>query len=137
MRGASLFNRIRRPELAIARRKISDSEIRESLLEHLRHMCSTRQGTMLTNPDYGIPDVGETCHSFPDAIDNLGRALRQTIQRYEPRLTDVRVAHVPDTTKSDVMILRYHITGRIVIEGEERAIAFETHVDQGRRIVVE
>jgi len=132
--GPSLLNRIRRPELAIARRTVSDREIRDVVLEHLRMMCSTRQGTMLTCPDYGICDVSEMVHAFPDAIAMMARSIRQTIQNYEPRLANVQIRHIP--SEATDLTLRYEITAQLRVDGLKTPIKFETTLDPSRKLTI-
>ena len=87
---------------------------------------------MLAAPDYGIPDVSETLHSFPHAIASMARAIAYTIRQYEPRLTNVRVLHVPsDTTE---LVLRYEVTAHF--ESGDGAVSFQTTIDPSRRVTV-
>jgi len=130
-KGHSLLTRIRRPEYAVARRSISDTETRESVLAHLKVICETRAGTMLSCPDYGTATVSEMVHSFPDAIAEMARAIRTT-QTYEPRLANVKLTHVPATD----LTLRYEITAYLVIDGAKVPVQFETSLDETRRITV-
>lgn len=130
--GHTLLTRVRRPEYAIARRSISDSETRESVLEHLRTMCMTRQGTMLTAPDYGTATVSEMVHAFPDAIAEMARAIKHTIQHYEPRLVNVRIQHLP----ADDLTLRYQITAQLVRDATKVPVEFETSLDQNRKLTI-
>jgi type VI secretion system protein len=133
--GVTLLARIRRPELAQPRRAISEREIRDSILENLVHMCRTRMGTMLTCPDYGIADVSEMIHSFPDAITIMAQSLRHTIQTYEPRLQNVQVIHVPADLLD--LTLRFEIRARVVLEGGSKtAVKFETSLDTSRRLTI-
>ncbi len=134
MKSTSLLARIRRPELAIARRHVPESELRESVLTHLRGMCSTRLGSMLTRPDYGIPDVTEMLHSFPEAIATMQRALKRTVDAYEPRLSGVRVNFVP-SDGSDLMV-RFEIVAQLVGETGKTPIRFETVIEVSRRVTV-
>jgi len=131
-KGHSLLTRIRRPEYAVARRSISDTETRESVLAHLKVICETRAGTILSCPDYGTATVSEMVHSFPDAIAEMARAIRTTIQTYEPRLANVKLTHVPATD----LTLRYEITAYLVIDGAKVPVQFETSLDETRRITV-
>lgn len=131
-KGHSLLTRIRRPEYAVARRAISDSETRESVLLHLKMMCETRGGTMLTCPDYGTATVSELVHSFPDAIQEMARAIRTTIKEYEPRLTNAKITHVP----AEDLTLRYEITAHLVTDGAKVPVQFETSLDTSRRLTV-
>jgi type VI secretion system protein len=134
MPGHSLLKRIQYPEYAIARRSISDAETRESILEHLRSMCSTRRGSMVTAPDYGVVDVSELVHSFPDAIALMARTIRQSIQTYEPRLTNVTIKHVPND--GGELTLRYEISAQLINGDHKAPVRFETAVDPTREIRV-
>jgi type VI secretion system protein len=130
--GPSLLSRIRQPEATDARRHATDEDTRRSVLEHLRAMCTTRHGTMVTMPDYGVADVSEMIHSFPDAIAEMARSIRHTIQTYEPRLMNVRVKHIP----SEDLTLRYELTAQLVSGSSKVPVTFETTIDPSRRIVV-
>jgi type VI secretion system protein len=134
MKGASLLARIRNPELAIPRRQVLESELRESVLQHLQGMCSTRIGSMLTQPDYGIPDVSDMVHSFPHAISMMQRALKHTIETYEPRLTNVRINHVASDT-GDLMV-RFDVTAQLVGDSGRSPVKFETTFDVSRKLTV-
>ena len=132
--GVTLLAKIRKPELAQPRRAVSDREIRDSILQNLIHMCMTRAGTMLTCPDYGIADITEMVHSFPDAISVMAASLRHTIQHYEPRLQNVQVVHVPSEVLD--LTLRFEVRGRVVLEGSKTAVKFETALDPSRRLII-
>lgn len=134
MRGATLLERIRRAEVAGPRHDVSDRELRASILNSLIRMCSTRVGTMLTCPDYGVADVSEMIHAFPDAIAMMAQSLRHTIQTYEPRLKSVQVIHVP--SESSDLTLRFEIRARIATEGSQAAVKFETTLDPSRRLTI-
>jgi type VI secretion system protein len=130
----SLLTRIRRPELAAARRHVPGNELREDILDHLRGMCSTRIGTMLTRPDYGIPDVTEMLVSFPEAITALQRSLKHTVVTYEPRLTNVRVNYIPSEVND--LIVRFEILAQLVTDDGKTPVKFETVLDVSRKISV-
>src|SRR5687767_11073567 len=95
MAGSSLLQRISHPEFATARSGRSEAQLRDAVLQNLRSICTTLQGTVPACPDYGIVCVSELVHAFPDAAAMVARSLKQAIQTYEPRLTNVRVRHVP------------------------------------------
>jgi type VI secretion system protein len=134
VRGPSLLARIRKPELSTVRRTISDREMRDSILDHLKMMVSTRQGTMLTAPDYGICDVSEMVHAFPDAIAMMARSIRHTIQNYEPRLTNVQVKHIPNDTGD--LTLRYEVAATVVVDGHKTGVKFQTALDPSRKLTI-
>ena len=130
---STLLSRIRTPEPGPTH-ATSDRELRDSILENLAHMCGTRLGTMLTCPDYGIADVSEMVHAFPDAIHLMAQTLRRTIRTYEPRLQNVQVVHVPN--EGPDLTLRFEVHARVVAEGTKRTIQFETLLDASRRFTI-
>jgi type VI secretion system protein len=134
MAGHTLLTRIRRPELAAARRHVSDTEIRDSVLAHLRMMCTTRQGSMVTSPTFGVCDLSEIVHSFPDAIGLMARALKQSIADHEPRLKNVVIRHIPND--DDSLTLRFEIAGTIVNGENKASVKFETSIDDRRTVRV-
>jgi len=57
--------------------------------EHLRQMLTTRTGSSLTCPDYGVPDITHLLHDMTEAVKETIRAVKHSIQLYEPRLKNV------------------------------------------------
>jgi type VI secretion system protein len=110
----------------------SASSIRDDILNQLRGMCVTRRGTMLTCPDYGLVDVSEMLHDFPDAIADMAKAIKHTIQNYEPRLTNVRVRHV----RTETMLLLYEISAELQSDRGRETIQFQTSVEASRKVSV-
>lgn len=133
-RGASLLARIQKPELGQPRRDVSERELRESILANLSRICSTRAGTMLTCPDFGIADVSEMVHSFPGAITLMVSTLKNAIQTYEPRLEGVQIVHVPSDGVE--LILHFEIRARLAGDAKRATIKFETTLDVSRRLTV-
>lgn len=117
---------------AVDNRRATENDVRDSVLAHLKVMCSTRQGTMITCPDFGVCDVSELLHAFPDAIADMARSIRHTIQTYEPRLAAVRIRHIP----SEDMTLRFEITAQLAVGFGKQRVAFETSVDASRQVSV-
>jgi type VI secretion system protein len=134
MKTTSLLTRIRHPELAESRRRVLDSEVRDDILKHLRGICSTRAGTMVTRPDYGLPDISELMVSFPEAIGALQRALKHTIEVYEPRIANVRVNYV--ASKVEDLIVRFEISGQLATDAGKLPVKFETTLDVTRKVSV-
>ncbi|MGD0676369.1 MAG: type VI secretion system baseplate subunit TssE [Polyangiaceae bacterium] len=131
---ATLLSRIRSPELAQPTQLTTDRELRDSILENLAHMCGTRLGTMLTCPDYGIADISEMVHAFPDAIHLMAQTLRHTIQTYEPRLQNVQIVYVPNEGAD--LTLRFEVRARLVDGDTKRTVRFETLLDASRRFTI-
>jgi len=133
-RERSLLDRLDDPRPNAPRRvEESTEDLADSVLAHLQRMLNTRQGNCLTLDDYGIPDFTDMVHSFPEAVGRMQRAIRQSIERYEPRLRRVRVNPVDE---EDYFRLRFEITGELVTADEQAAVWFETTISPSGRISV-
>jgi type VI secretion system protein len=62
-----------------------------SVVDHLGYLFNTRRGSLPHLPDYGLPDVAEVYRDMPDSAEPLRAAIREVVERYEPRLRRVRV----------------------------------------------
>jgi type VI secretion system protein len=111
-----------------------DHDMESAVVAHLGQMLNTRQGSSLTCPDYGLIEVSEVLHDFPEAIGLMQRAIKNSIQQYEPRLKNVQVRHI----KSDAlqsMILEFEITGQLHFpDGRRQALRFGAAVDQSGNV---
>ncbi|MBX3207541.1 MAG: type VI secretion system baseplate subunit TssE [Labilithrix sp.] len=136
MAGHSLLRRIREPELAAPRRAVSDDEAKAAVLEHLQAMFVTRAGSSLSASDYGIVSVTDIVHSCPDAIDDVLKSIRHTIKKYEPRLLNVSVVHVPAEAGRD-MTIRFEIAADLSNGGRRARVKFETIIDAARNVRVQ
>jgi type VI secretion system protein len=130
----TLLSRIRKPETAGPQQSASDRDLRDSILQNLEHMCMTRVGTMLTAPDYGIADVSEMVHAFPDAIAMMSQTLRHTIQTYEPRLQGVQIIHIPN--ENGELTLKFEIRAKVASQVSKQTIKFETTLDPSRKFSI-
>jgi type VI secretion system protein len=98
----------------------------QSVLAHLRKMLNVRQGGVLTAPLYGIPDLADLAFR-QDAIRELQKAIKLSIEQYEPRLKKVVVEHVPDN--EDPLNIHFRITARLVTGENNPPVQFQTSLD--------
>ena len=128
MRERSLIDRLRHRDPAAGRTTQVDlGQLADSVMLNLRQMLNSRQGLARTVDDYGLPDLTDVVHNFPEAIDVCRRSIRASIEKYEPRLTAVAVEHVPDP--DDIFHLRFEIRARMKTDKESIPIAFYTMLD--------
>ena len=73
--------------------------------------------------DYGLPDFSDLVYSFPESIREIEKAIRLTIQKYEPRLKTVRVIFVQQ--EEDVLSLRFQIIAKLASEAKTQ-VFFES-----------
>ena len=72
----------------------------QSIKEHLNILLNTRRGSVFHLPDYGLLDSTQVSMKDRISISSFGKALEETVRRYEPRLTRVRVKPMEQDTSS-------------------------------------
>jgi type VI secretion system protein len=134
-RERSLLERLanRKPDVSRTTR-LDESQLISSVLEHVGKMLNTRQGNAPVAPDYGIPDIVDLVHSFPESIRFMEQAIRTTIEKYEPRLSNVRVKH--EGFDDDVFSLHFEVTAVLAQSGSQKSVRFETRVDNNGEVSV-
>ena len=95
------------------------SFILQSITGHLRRILNTHRGSALIAEDYGMPEFtqfhGEDVTHFRERI---AAAIRDTIQKYEPRLESVRVSYAPETDKD--LLLRFRLEAEVAKIWDQR-----------------
>lgn len=113
-----------------------DADTEAAVTEHIVRMLNTRQGSCLTCPDYGLVEVSEVLYDFPDAIGIVQRALKNSIQQYEPRLKNVQVRHIKNEYAHEMM-LQFEITAQLHLpDGRRQSLRFATTVDGSGNVKV-
>ncbi|MEM8985874.1 MAG: type VI secretion system baseplate subunit TssE [Pseudomonadota bacterium] len=131
----SLLERIRAGDPSAHRRvTLEPADVAESVIRHLAKMFNVRQGSALTSPDYGMPDFNDLALQFPNAINVIRRVIRESVDKYEPRLKNVAVAHMPN--EDNPLELRFKITAQLVLDGDKTPVAFETVMDDAGKVRV-
>jgi len=107
-------------------------EITRSVLRNLQHILNTRLGDAPAQPDLGMPSPSEITQASPDAINLVMRNLRACIEKYEPRLSSIDIAHVE--AGDEILTLRFQVTARLVVSRDGTTISFDTVVNPGGHI---
>ncbi len=88
----TLFERILDPSKRVPRSSRERKEmLTQSIIAHLKRVLNSREGCCQTLADYGMPDIESRSGSRNDLQRDLELALRDTIQKYEPRLRRIVV----------------------------------------------
>lgn len=122
-----LFERLVEPEPGGSRRREIDiHQLTESVIIHLRKLMNCRHGCTLIQSDYGIPDLNEFVFAFPDSLGFMRQAVQQAIEKYEPRLSAVRVKYVENP--DNPLDIHLEITAQLVTDEKPVPISFSTHM---------
>lgn len=137
MREHRLLERIRELAKRPSRRSSEDpKQMIHSVQEHLQRILNTRQGNVIIADDYGIPDFTNFMSGFDETKRSLERSIRQTIQKYEPRLQGVRVTFAEEKERTDKLTLNFQIQARLVLPGHKEPVMFESVVNAGGQVKV-
>ncbi|OGP97592.1 MAG: type VI secretion protein [Deltaproteobacteria bacterium RBG_19FT_COMBO_52_11] len=132
MREERLLERIQTWEREPARRGKEDPRrIVDSVLRHLQRILNTKQGNVPIAEDYGVPDFSDFLNALPGSVREIEKTIRQAIQKYEPRLSAVRVSFIPQ--EEDPLSLRFQIFARLAAEAKTQ-VFFETVLDSDGKI---
>lgn len=135
MREERLTERIRSWNRAPDRRGRPDPKrMVDSIVRHLQRILNTRWGSAQIADDYGIPDLTDLRSGLPDAVQDLERAIRNTIQKYEPRLEAVRVKFIPQ--EETILTVSFQIVARLALEGEKNPVTFRSVMDSDGRVTI-
>jgi len=110
------------------------NKVSESIIEHLRNMFNVRQGSVMTLDDYGMPDFNDMVADFPNAIKVIRTVIRDSIRKYEPRLSRVSVTHVVDEDRP--LDLFFRVKAEVNLDGELVPVVFETVVGDSGSVKV-
>jgi type VI secretion system protein len=129
----SLFADITRAAVSSAPKATDEvRDEREAVLAHLKLLVATLRGTVWPARDYGIEDPTRIFHDYPGSVEEFRGALEGAIRRYEPRLRDAVVRHVP----GDDLVLRLDIHATLLAGGRWVPVRFTSRFDSACRAEV-
>jgi type VI secretion system protein len=78
-------------DISIFDQLTEDQKLRTSIIENLRMVLSTRQGSVQHLPDFGMPDILQLYFNSGNSVEPIKKEIRNVILKYEPRIEDVKV----------------------------------------------
>lgn len=89
-----------------------DRQLRDSIVEHLRRLLNTREGSVPIDPEYGMPDMSNIAGSFAlGTTEQLSEAILRQVTRYEPRFRSPKITVQKETR--EVITLRFELSGLV------------------------
>jgi len=134
-RDSSLLERLadQKPEAARTT-QANEARVVASIQEHLVRMLNTRRGNAPVAPDYGIPDMADLVRAFPESIQSLEQAIRATIEKYEPRLSSVRVKY--SGSEDDVFSLHFDVTAVLGPSSSGKRVSLKTEIESSGEVLL-
>ncbi len=79
-----------------------DQKLSLSIVENLRMILTTRRGSILHLPDFGISDILQIYLASDNPVESLKQEIKDVILKYEPRIGSVQI----QTSEFDQKTLR-------------------------------
>jgi type VI secretion system protein len=83
-----------------------------SIKDNLTRIFNTREGLLPHLKDYGLPDISEIYRTMPHGIERLESAIKTTIEKFEPRLKNIRLIRLPQT-QGKVLTIEFTVSGEV------------------------
>ena len=111
-----------------------ESGLAWSIRNSLKVLLNTKRGTLLHLPDYGLPEISSVQENLPDSLELLRSNIAASVQKYEPRLTNIKVT----LTRKDDKVFRatYMVTAKVVSKYEEIPVIFKTEIKSDGKIEI-
>ncbi len=135
-----LLDRIRaaesvaRPAWGDARAGEDLERLMESVRRNLARLLNARHGMSETVPDYGLPAVADLLVGSTDYLRQVQEAIRVALEKYEPRLRQVRVTHRAEESHGYHPVFR--IDALLVGRTGEHRVWYETALAPGGELEV-
>lgn len=105
-----------------------DQKLSLSIIENLRMILTTRRGSILHLPDFGISDILQIYIASDNPVETLKKEIKDVILKYEPRISDVKIENsefdqktlraalkiiirVKDSSNSEILLTEFSTTG--------------------------
>jgi len=131
MYNGSLFERLNG---GLGQYSSNEEALYGSIANNLARIFSTNSGSSESALEYGRPDLNNAHMSLKDSIDLIEQSSELCIQKYEPRLYNVRVG--VSRNSLDVNEMNVHIEGFLLIDGRSQKIHYRADLMSNGRVKV-
>lgn len=116
-----------------------DQKLSLSIIENLRMILTTRRGSILHLPDFGISDILQIYLSSENPVESLKQEIKDVILKYEPRISEVRMENsefdqktlraalkiiikVKDSSNQEILLTEFSTTGwtKVVYDRDDK-----------------
>jgi type VI secretion system protein ImpF len=135
----SMLDRLIDPDSGgtIARRGYGIEQMVDVVRRDLEELLNTRLSQVAVSPEFahlrtsvfafGLPDFTSTNAYTQEQRDGLGRVIEATVERFEPRLRNVRAILIRESD-GEIRSVRFHIDARLRVEPSPE-VGFETTLE--------
>lgn len=106
----------------------------QSILSHIHNVLCTRNGTVLIDEDYGMPDVFFSQGiRFRESTSRMSNAIIMVIRKFETRLENVTIMQLSD--KEDLLMQKFGVKGYLT-DTSHQGVEFIVTISSEAKITV-
>lgn len=131
-----LLERVLADGTAAGRVRAADPDaVLTSIIESLRRILNSGWGDASIDGRYGLPDLRGLVRNMPQSADGMKEAIKEAVERFEPRLKRVRVRRIDDPDSHRV---HFEIVAELNDEddAETRPLKFNTRLERTGRLEI-
>ncbi len=106
-----------------------------SVMDHLRRLLNTRQGSVLLDPKFGVPDFTNTAGGLTaGSLSDIEEEIRRMVLKYEPRIKSPKVTVSREST--DVLSIQFGLQGRLEVDDREIPLQLSTTIGANGKVQI-
>lgn len=106
-----------------------------SVMNHLRRLLNTRQGSVLLDEQFGVPDFTNIAGGLSAGSNRqIEEAIRRMVLRYEPRIKSPKVTLAQ--SGSDVLSISFQLEGMLEVDQRDIPVQLSTVVGASGKVSV-
>lgn len=129
--GVSLFERLEAGAYHESSREPDLGEVLASVKRNITHLLNTRLGESLSAPGLGLVDFNDAALDSRDLALTIRRAISHCLLTYEPRIRDVDVRGLPDS--STLLGMQFHILASVSLGDLHRQVQIDLLLDSNKK----
>ncbi|VXC73428.1 Lysozyme [Enterobacterales bacterium 8AC] len=106
-------------------------ELLNSIKQHLNEVLNSRPGSSQSAIGLGVIDLNDATATTSDFRKSIELAIKDCIERYEPRITAVTVQSL--VNHGDPLLLNFHISAHVNFDNIGDVVEFNIQLDNNRR----
>jgi type VI secretion system protein len=104
-----------------------------SVIDHLRRLLNTRQGSVQLDALFGVPDFTNVAGGLTaGSVADIEEEIRRMVLKYEPRIKSPRVTLGREAT--DVLAIRFSLEGRLEVDDRDIPLQLSTTVGANGKV---
>lgn len=106
-----------------------------SVTDHLRRLLNTRQGSVLLDPKFGVPDFTNMAGGLTaGSVGDIEEEIRRMVLKYEPRIKSPKVTLSREST--DVLSIQFGLQGKLEVDDREIPLQLATTVGANGKVQI-